>query len=300
MNTQDAQTIIAIATLAATADGQQSDAERTNIAGAASRLGFNLDDALLERAAGGKVDLQALAATLSSDEARLAAYDAAAAVCHADGIPNAGESAFLAELSRALGGTAASPEATAAMGAAAASSSTGQGAGPPSTDLDAFILDQSMLTAACSILPGSLSGMAILPLQLRMAYSIGQRHGQQLDMAQVKDLAAVFGIGAAGHVVEGVIRGFARGVGRGLLGGLLGSTAGLAAGAAVTFATTYALGKATDQYYAQGRRLSSQDLRALFARFQSEANTIYPRVQGRISELAASNNLSSVLTGRGA
>ena len=79
--------------------------------------------------------------------------------------------------------------------------------------------------------------------------------------------------------------------GRGLLGGLLGSAAGVAAGAAVTFATTYALGHAVEQYYAQGRRLSTQDLRALFARFQTEANTIYPRVEGRIHQLSTSTNL---------
>src|SRR4029078_10219400 len=104
-----------------------------------------------------------------------------------------------------------------------------------------------MLTASCSLVPDRLSGMAIVPLQLRMAYSIGQRHGQQFDMAQIKDLTAVLGIGAAGHVVEGVIRGFARGIGRGVLGGLLGGTAGMAAGALTTFATTYALGHAVEQ-----------------------------------------------------
>ena len=296
MNTQDAQTIIAIATLAATADGQQSDAERANIAGAASRLGLAMDDALLQRAASGELDVQALAATLSSDEARLAAYDTAAAVCHADGIPNAGESAFLSALARALGAVASSPQSTAAMGAAAAASA-GQGATAPSGDVDQFILDQAMLTAACALLPDALSGMAIVPLQLRLAYSIGQRHGQQLDMAQIKDLAAVLGIGAAGHIVEGVVRGFAGSLGRGLLGGLLGGAAGMAVGAGVTFATTYGLGHAADQYYAQGRRLSTQDLKALFARFQSEANTMYPRVEARIRELAAGTNVSSVLAG---
>ena len=293
MNSQDAHTIIEIAMLAAVADGNQSDAERANISEAASRLGLNTTDVSLERSAGG--DLRALASSLTSDEARLLAYDTAAAVCHADGIPNAGESAFLAELAKLLGAVS-SPAQAASMDAAAAAAS-GKGAPVPPADVDAFILDQSMLTAACSLLPDRLSGMAIVPLQLRMAYSIGQRHGQQFDVAQVKDLAAVLGIGAAGHIVEGVIRGFARGVGRGLLGGLLGSAAGVAAGAAVTFATTYALGHAVEQYYAQGRRLSTQDLRALFARFQTEANTIYPRVEGRIHQLSTSTNLSSVLSG---
>ncbi len=297
MNAQDAQTIIAIAVLAAGADGQQSDAERANIAGAAGRLGLTVDAALMERAAGGTVDVATLAASLSSDEARVAAYDTAAAVCHTDGIPNERESAFLASLSRALGAVSASPDTAATLGAAAAGVSTPPPGAPPAGDLDAFILDQAMLAGACELLPHRLASMAILPLQLRMVYSIGGRHGQQLDMAQVKDLAAVLGVGAAGHLVEGVVRGLVGGVGRGLLGGLLGGATGMVAGTAVTFATTYALGHAAEQYYAQGRRLSAADLKALFVRFRGEADTLYPRVEARIRQLAAGTSLPSVLAG---
>jgi uncharacterized protein (DUF697 family)/tellurite resistance protein len=296
MNSQDAQTIVAIAMLAATADGQQSEAERADIAGVATRLGLDMNDEMLARAAKGEADLTALAQSLSSDEVRLVAYDTAAAVCHADGIPNASESAFLTRLSQLLGAGSPTPQAAASFDAAAAAAS-GKGASAAPSDVDNFILDQAMLTAACALLPDRLSGMAIVPLQLRMAYSIGQRHGQQFDMAQIKDLTAVLGIGAAGHVVEGVIRGFARGIGRGVLGGLLGGTAGMAAGALTTFATSYALGHAVEQYYAQGRKLSTQDLRALFERFKGEANTIYPRVEGRIHQLSSTTSLSSVLSG---
>ena len=295
MNDQDTQTIVAIAMLAAAADGQQSDVERANIASAASRLGLTLDDAMLQRINSGNADLRTLTAALSDNDARIAAYDVAAAVCHADGIPNAGESSFLTELANALG-TSPSPETVATMQAAAVAS-TGQGTTAPSGALDQYILDQSMLTAACALLPDRLSGMAILPLQLRMAYSIGQRHGQQFDMGQIKDLAAVLGIGAAGHMVEGVIRGFARGLGGTLLGGLLGGTAGMAAGALATFATSYALGHAVDQYYGQGRRLSTQDLKALFARLKGEANTIYPRVESRIYQLSSTTSLTSLISG---
>jgi uncharacterized protein (DUF697 family)/tellurite resistance protein len=296
MNPQDAHTIIAIAALAALADGNQSEAERATIAGAATRLGISSDDPLVHAAMQGDVDISTLASRLSSDDARVAAYDTASAVCHADGELTAKESAFLSGLLRALGAVASSPDSHATAGAvAAAVSSPLPTAAPPAGDIDAYILDQAMLAAACDLLPQSLSSMAILPLQLRMVYSIGQHHGQQLDMSQAKDLVAVLGIGAAGHMMEGIVRGVLGGMGRGLLGGMLGGAAGVAAGSAVTFATTYALGHAAEQYYAQGRRLSTTDLRALFARFQGEASSIFPRVEERIRQLAAGTNLNSIL-----
>jgi uncharacterized protein (DUF697 family) len=93
------------------------------------------------------------------------------------------------------------------------------------------------------------------------------------------------------------VRGVLGSVGRGLLGGLIGSAAGAAAGVAVTFATTYALGHAAQQYYAQGRSLSTADLKSLFARFQDEANTVFPRVESRIRELATGSSLESLLGG---
>jgi uncharacterized protein (DUF697 family)/tellurite resistance protein len=296
MNSQDAHTIIAIAALAALADGNQSEAERASIAGAATRLGISSDDPLVHAAMQGDVDIDSLASRLSSDEARVAAYDTASAVCHADGELTPKESAFLSNLLRALGAVASSSDSHVTAGAAAAAiSSSAPPAPPPAGDIDAFILDQAMLAAACELLPQSLSSMAILPLQLRMVYSIGQHHGQQLDMGQAKDLVAVLGIGAAGHMMEGIVRGVLGGVGRGLLGGILGGATGVAAGSTVTFATTYALGHAAEQYYVQGRRLSTADLKALFARFQGEASSIFPRVEERIRQLAAGTNLNSIL-----
>ena len=81
----------------------------------------------------------------------------------------------------------------------------------------------------------------------------------------------------------------------GLLGGTAGSVAGLASGAAVTFATTYALGHVADQYYAQGRTLSTADLKALFARFRTDAETMFPRVESRVRGAASSGSLTDIL-----
>lgn len=294
MTPHDAHIIIALAALAANADGTLDQQERVSIMSAAEHLGLSADDPMLHGVMNGGGDVAQLAHALSSDEARVAAYDVAAAVCHADGVPNARESAFLAALSRELGAVAASPDAASTMGAAAQAASTPPAAGAAG-DLDTFILDQAMLAGAAELLPHRFSALAILPLQLRMVYQIGQRHGQQFDMSQAKDLVAVLGIGAMGHTLEGVVRGVLGSVGRGLLGGLLGAATGAAAGVAVTFATTYALGHAAEQYYAQGRSLSASDLRALFARFQGDAGTVYPRVEARIRELAAGSNLQSML-----
>ena len=84
-----------------------------------------------------------------------------------------------------------------------------------------------MLTAALELLPDRLANMAILPLQLRLVYEIGQRYGQQLDADQVKDLAGTFGLGAAAQLVEGMVRKVLGGVASGVLGGLLGRCHGL-------------------------------------------------------------------------
>ncbi len=87
------------------------------------------------------------------------------------------------------------------------------------------------------------------------------------------------------------------GLAGGLLGGIMGGVSRVATGALITFSATYALGHVADQYYAQGRRLSVDDLKALFDRFQSDAKTIYPRVEDQIRRHASTLNLQSLLRG---
>ena len=69
----------------------------------------------------------------------------------------------------------------------------------------------------------------------------------------------------------------------------------MAAGAAVSFGATDALGRAAAQSYAQGRSLSAADMKALFTRFQGEAETLFPKVQDRVQSVARGTNLQSVL-----
>lgn len=303
MTPTDTEIIIMIAARAAVVDGTKSELELQQISAAASRLGLTNAEAVVQRAAATPEDISSLAAALSTESARRAAYEIAVAVCNADGVADAREVAFLQELQFALGAGVATAEMSAIASVATLTGqvmpppvpSTATAQPPAQGELDAMILDQAILTAALEVLPDRLSNMAILPLQLRMVYTIGQRYGQQLNASQVKDLAATFGIGAAAQFMESIVRKTFGGLAGGLIGGILGGATGMAAGATVSFGTTYALGHAAAQYYAQGRSLSSADMKALFTRFQKEAETILPKVQDRVQSVAKSTNLQSVL-----
>jgi tellurite resistance protein/uncharacterized protein (DUF697 family) len=304
MTHQDAETVVAIAAMAAMADGHQDASELAAITDAATRLGLTGAVAAIAHAASGQLTTAQLATQLSDDEARHAAYDVAVAVCSAGGTPNPMEVDFLRALATSLGvdATPANAAASAVTTSSLTTSTAGEipagsstvGAATPDP-LDTHILDQAMLTAALELLPDRLANLGILPLQMRLVHHIGQQYGQQTDVNQIKDLAATFGLGAAAQVMESVVRKAFGGIAGGLLGGLFGGAAGVAAGGAVTFASTYALGHAAQQYYAQGRSLSTADMKALFARFQGDANTMYPRVQERIATLAQGTNLSSIM-----
>jgi tellurite resistance protein/uncharacterized protein (DUF697 family) len=329
MNQQDAETIVAIATLAALADGERDSSEQAQISAAATRLGLLGAEGAVQRAMSGQLGAATLAASLSGPEAKRTAYEVAVAVCHADGLLNLPETQFLRDLSASLSldpGMAAGMMASATSASSAfsampspplsdanrsapssaasntasqnspslsAASPTAAPGGP--ADLDAYILDQAILTAALELLPDRLANIGILPLQLRLVRHVGQQYGQQLDAAGIKDLAATFGIGAAAQLMESVVRRTLGGIAGGLLGGMFGGAAGVAAGGALTFASTYALGHASQQYYAQGRKLSTADLKALFTRLQGEANTIYPRVQERVTSMARSGSVESLM-----
>jgi len=301
MNESDREPIITIALLAALADGQATPEEKAELEKGMGRLGVSNLESIAGRVAAGQIQVESVAGGLSGDDARRLAYETAVVVCHSDGPANEKETRFLSELRTTLG-LDASSVASVEQGAAAASGAPvtsaariGAGTPPPVAGLDEFIQQQAIIAGALELLPEGLANIAILPIQLRMVYQIGQRNGQQLDANQIKDLAGTLGIGAAAQVVEGAVRKLFGGLTKGLFGGLVGGATGVAAGAAVTFATTYALGHVAKQYYAQGRRLSTADLRALFARFQDEARALFPRLQDQVQAQARSLNLQSLL-----
>jgi uncharacterized protein (DUF697 family)/tellurite resistance protein len=306
MTESDREPIVTIALLAALADGQATPHEMTQLEQALARLGVTDLEAIPDRVAAGQVQLADVARGLSpGNDARQLAYEIAVVVCNSDGVANEKETRFLADLRVALGLDASSVAAVEQRAAAVAGApvtapaQVGSGAQPPVAGLDDFILHQAVIAGALELLPEGLANIAILPVQLRMVYHIGQRYGQQLDANQIKDLAGTLGIGAAAQVVEGAVRKLLGGLTKRLFGGLIGGATGMAAGAAVTFGTTYALGHVAQQYYAQGRRLSTEDLRALFARFQEEARALFPKVHDQVQAQARSLDLQSLLGSHG-
>jgi uncharacterized membrane protein YebE (DUF533 family) len=299
MQTTDNAPLIAIAMLAARADGVVDSAEQRAVDAVVARVGDPDVPRLAQQVAAGQLRVADLASRLSDDEARRVAYEGALAIINADGSANEPEKAFLDELREALGLSNAEVAETTRTAAALADVpvSRTQTGRPPGEPPDEFILQQAILTGALEILPDRLANIAILPLQLRLVYQIGQRHGQKLDFDQVKDLAATLGLGAAAQSLESVAMKLIGGLAGGLLGGMVGGASRIATGAVITFSATYALGHVAEQYYAQGRRLSAADLKALFTRFQTDAKTIYPRVEEQIHRQAGTLNLQSLLKG---
>lgn len=290
--------LLTIALTAAFADGAKDDRERTRLRELASRLaGDRIDLAeldrkvLLERA-----PLAEIVRPLATPEVRRYAYELAVAVVDADGVHNDAEGAFLRDLASALGlpadaaaKTVADADAIAATTAAPAVEGKVM---PDAAALDRKILDASITSAALELLPETLASMAILPLQVRLVYRIGQAHGYELDQGHVKELLAALGVGLTGQYLEQF--------GRRLLGGLLGSVLGgvgravghQAASSGISFATTWALGQLAKQYYGGGRTLDMDKLEAAFAPLVGQGRALVQRYGGEIAERARSIDVS--------
>jgi len=173
----------------------------------------------------------------------------------------------------------------------AGSSAPAAAAGAPVASVDAKALDAEILSAAITngaleLLPESLSTMAIIPLQMKLVYRIGQAYGYQLDAGHVKDFLATAGVGLTSQYLEQA--------GRKLLGGLLGAIGGglfggigrQAVSSGMSFVSTYALGQVARRYYAGGRVLSTQMLKDSYTAMTQEAQGLYGRHLPAIQEQA--------------
>jgi hypothetical protein len=97
--------------------------------------------------------------------------------------------------------------------------------------------------------------------------------------------------------------------GRKLLGGLLGSVLGglgraagrQAASSGMAFASTWAIGQVAKQYYASGRRLDMDKLKAAFAPLVQQGQSMMQQYGPQIAERAKSINVKALpqLIGRG-
>lgn len=303
MTATEQQAILAISLHAAFADGSKDAREREQIKQIAEGLApdgsINLpvlyQDVLLKRRT-----LEQSTALLESAESRQLAYEMAVCVCDADGVRSAAENAFLESLRGLLRidpaqaqSFAEEADALAAAPLVAVPMDSG-----PSVDtqaLDKSVLNYAILNGALELLPQSLASMAILPLQMKMVYSIGKAHGYELDREHIKDFAATLGVGMTGQYVEQMGRKLLGGLLGKVGGGMLGSLGSAATGAAFSFATTYALGKVAQQYYGNGRSIDAALLKQVFAQMFSQGKQMQGQYRAQIEQKAQTIDVTQLL-----
>ncbi len=298
--------------------------------GGAKQLAQAVQAALL-----GRLSAQQAAAQLQDPMHRQLAYEWATAVCHADGLCSPAEAAFLQRLKTDLqmGQAEAEPEATTHTQALARAAYAEEAAAPlhipaavaalpsavavlphtqaapaapmapatsavPTADnaaIDRMVLNYAILNGALELLPQSWASMAIIPLQIKMVYRVGQAHGVSLDQGHIKEFIAAAGVGLTSQYIEEF--------GRKLLGGLLGKAGGKlldglgsqATGMAFSFASTYALGHLAKRYYAGGRVMSTDLLRQTYQGLLSSGKTLQQQHLGDIQARASTLDAGEVM-----
>lgn len=323
MNHSEQKAILTIALFAAFADGKKDDREREQIRQLAESLGNEngvqdiaklYQDVLLKR-----VNVNCATILLEDQNHRQLAYEMAVCVCDADGIQTAAERIFLENLREALGLSAEQTElveheagefahliddATSPAGAVTIPSTVQTStervsavvANVSEVELDKSILNYSILNGALELLPQSWASMAIIPLQIKMVYSIGKAHGIELDTGHIKEFIAAAGVGLTSQYLEQF--------GRKLLGGLLGKMAGktlgkvgsATTGVAFSFATTYALGQVAKRYYAGGRVMKSAILRDTFQNLLEPAKQLQAQYLPEIQQKAGTLDITQVMS----
>lgn len=316
MNASEQEAVLTIALLAAFADGAKDDRERDEIKriaeslsgeAGAPQLAQLYQSVLLKR-----VNVSQAAAALTDPSHRQLAYEMAVCVCDADAVASDAEQKFLQELRTALGletkqavqverdaaALADAPLPSAPIAAAAVQPS---GAGVPQAtmsdaEMDKYILNHAIVNGAIELLPQSLATMAIIPLQIKLVYRIGQAYGHQLDKGHIREFIATAGVGLTSQYIEQF--------GRKLLGGLLGTVAGglgrglgrVGAGAAFSFATTYALGQLAKRYYAGGRQMNTALLQQTYQSLLGQAKQLQGQYSSEIQHKASTLDAGQVMS----
>jgi uncharacterized protein (DUF697 family)/tellurite resistance protein len=307
--------LLTIALFAAFADGSKHDDERQEIQALANSLGGDsgpdvralYQDVLLKR-----VSLADAAEKLEEAGEKHLAYEMAVGVCDADGRMTDDERAFLDELRGLLGMPAgeskeiedeaeqvvAMSEAAAPVAAAAPSpvgKHAGQSPGVDEAELDRSILNYSILNGALELLPQSWASMAIIPLQIRMVYSIGKEYGVELDRGHIKEFLATLGVGMTSQYLEQFGRKLIGGFFRAAAGRTVGRMGRAATGMAFSFATTYALGQVAKRYYAGGREMSTELLKSTFNDMLGSAKEKQAEFVPQIEQKAQNLDMSQVM-----
>jgi uncharacterized protein (DUF697 family)/tellurite resistance protein len=328
MTRDEQDAILAIALMAAFADGRKDDRERDAIRSIVESL-----------AAGGEPNLPALyqrvllkqetpssaAARLAAPELRQLAYEMALGVCDADGARGDAEKRFLGELQVALrldpseatviaehaDAIAESPLARPLpiefdpVGPPAGPSATPPAASPPTpslrastmseAELDALIRSSAILNGALELLPESMATMAIIPLQMKLVYRIGTAYGYALDQGHVRDFLATAGVGLTSQYLEQAATRLVGGLLRSVGGRLLGGLGAQATSSAMSFASTWALGQVARRYYAGGRSLDAATLKDAFSGLLGEAKALQAQLMPQIEARAKTLDVQQVL-----
>lgn len=317
MNPEAQRALLTLALFAAFADGHKADSEREAIRNLADSLADDqgahplaslYQDVLLKR-----VSVQGAVAALREPEHRQLAYEMAVCVCDADGSQSATERQFLADLRRQLGleqdagvrDFEAQADAVAAQTSATppwrASAPAAVAPAAQDAELDKTILNAAILNGALELLPQSWASMAIIPLQIRLVYRIGQAHGVELDQGHIKEFIAAAGIGMTSQYIEQFGRKLLGGLIGKALGKTMGKVGGAATGMAFSFATTYALGQLAKRYYAGGRVMDAALLRSTYQSLLGPAQNLQtqylPQIQQRARTLDAGQIMALVKGG---
>jgi uncharacterized protein (DUF697 family)/tellurite resistance protein len=299
---QEHRAIIGICILAAFADGAQGESERSRIQQIVNGFATEQPDLanVYQEVLGGRFTLAQAANELQTPQARALAYEMAVCVSNSDGMSNAAEQKFLADLHQSLQLDGASTQAhqqtaQSIVALPFADSARATADANREADVDRLILNASILNGALEIMPHTLATMAILPLQMRMVYRIGSRYGFELDRGHIKDFLATVGVGLTSQVVERFTQQLISGFTRRLSGGFLGGLIGQAAGSAVAFASTYALGQVAKKYYASGRTLSAAQLKEVFSSMLQEGRSLQGRYSGDIATKSRQVNVTELL-----
>ena len=318
MHLEQQRALLVIGLYAAFSDDVKDELERGELRSIAESLAEESDtpdlariyqDVLLKR-----VSIEAAAAKLTEPGQRQLAYEMAVCVCDADGRQSELERRFLGELRKLLqldpGQAAAfeseadavvsltdvaAPPAAMAVVPVATDLVMALKSKVPDADLDKSILNYALVNGALELLPQSWASMAIIPLQIKMVYSIGKAHGVDLDQGHIKEFIAAAGVGFTSQYLEQF--------GRKLLGGLLGKAAGktfgklggAATGMAFSFATTYALGQLSKRYYAGGRVMNTTMLRETFQNLLGPAKQMQTQYLPQIRQQAYTLDMGRVM-----
>lgn len=317
MTDAEQRSLLGICLMAAFADGTKNDLERDQVRQivegfknpALNALGMYREVLLRQ------VTLEQFTAALTTPAHRALAYEMALGVCEADNLLNDAEKAFLTQLRGGLGlasgevaslhqqadelVSAAVPPVLGAVpasrGPQASPALSASGALSADPELDSTILNHAILAGALELLPSSMATMAIIPLQMRLVYRVGQKFGVELDRGHIGEFLAAAGIGMTSQVIEGYATKLMKGLLGTVAGGLGRGLAGALTGTAMSFATTYALGQLARRYYAGGRSLSGMQMRESFESLLGQARGMQQHYLPQIQERSRSLNLAEVV-----